>query len=78
MNVFIVFVKFLDLIVAICVRLVRLIEEKEGLKVLEGGPTIKIKYIITIYIYIYIKGPKGPPWAPTWVRPCLKLKFVEL
>ena len=47
LNVFIVFVKILGWIVAIWVRLVRLIGDK-------GDPTIKMKYIITIYIYIYI------------------------
>ena len=43
MNIFIVFVKFLDWIVAIWVRLVKLIEEKEGL-------TIKMKYRMIIKI----------------------------
>ena len=37
MNIFIIFVKFLDWIVAIWVKLVKLIGEKEGL-------TIKMKY----------------------------------
>ena len=37
MNIFTVFVKFLDWIVAIWVRLVKLIGEKKG-------PTIKMKY----------------------------------
>ena len=40
MNVFIVFVKLFDWIVAILVRLTRLIEEKEP-KDLEGGPNYK-------------------------------------
>ena len=39
MNIFIIFVKFLDWIVAIWVKLVKLIGEKEG-------QTIKIKYKI--------------------------------
>ena len=47
MNVFIVFVKFLGWIVIIWVRLARFIEKK-GPKVLEGGPTTKMKYIIII------------------------------
>ena len=47
MNVFIVFVKFLSWIVAIWVILIRLIEEK-GSKVLKGGSTTKMIYIITI------------------------------
>ena len=41
MNIFTVFVKFLDWIVAIWVRLVKLIGEKED-------PTIKMKYRMII------------------------------
>ena len=41
MNIFIIFVKFLDWIVAIWVKLVKLIIEKEG-------PTIKMKYRMII------------------------------
>ena len=43
MNIFIVFVKFLGWIVANLIRIARLIGEK-------GGPTTKMKYIITIKI----------------------------
>ena len=46
MNVFIVFIKFLGWIVAIWVKLVRLIEEKEAYG-FERGPTTKIISIIT-------------------------------
>ena len=47
MNIFIIFVKFLGWIVAIWVKLAKLIKENGGPKVLEGGSTTKIKYIIT-------------------------------
>ena len=47
MNVFIVFVKFLDWIVAIWLRLAKLIKEKGGLRFWKGDPTIKMKYLIT-------------------------------
>ena len=46
MNIFIVFVKFLDWIVAIWMMLAKFIKEKGDLRFLEGGPTTKIKYII--------------------------------
>ena len=46
-NVFIIFVKFLGLIVAIWMKLARFIEEKGSLRFLERDPTTKIKYIIT-------------------------------
>ena len=58
MNVFNVFVKFLDWIVAIWVKLVKLIGEKKG-------PTIKMKYRM-----IKKNGPRGAR-APTWVHPCV-------
>ena len=58
MNVFIVFVWFLGWIIAIWVRLARLNEKKGGLRIWKEGLTIKIKYIITIYIYIL--DPRGP------------------
>ena len=61
MNVFNVFVKFLDWIVAIWIRLAQLIGEKRAPKILEGEPNYKNK----IYNN-YIKkenGPKGA-WAP--------------
>ena len=54
MNVFIVFVKFLGWIIAIWIRLARLIGRR-GPKVLERGLTIKMKYIITIKKI----GPRG-------------------
>ena len=47
MNVFIVFVKYLGWIIAIWVRLVKIIEENGGPKILEGGPITKMIYIIT-------------------------------
>ena len=47
MNVFIVFVKFLDWIVAIWLRLAKLIKEKGGLRFWKEDPTIKMKYLIT-------------------------------
>ena len=64
MNVFIVFVKFLGWIVAIWVRLVRLIEEKGGLRFWKGGPIKKTKYVITKKI-LAKGGGGGSPWALT-------------
>ena len=54
-NIFIIFVKFLDCIVAIWVRLVKLIEEKEAL-------TIKMKYrmIIKKIKNLDLGGPGSP------------------
>ena len=62
MNIFTIFVKFLDWIVAIWVRLVKLIGEKEG-------PTIKMKYRM---IKKKKKGPRGPR-APPGSVPMYKL-----
>ena len=53
MNIFIIFVKFLDWIVAIWVKLVKLIGEKEG-------PTIKMKYRM-IKKKMDLGGPGPPP-----------------
>ena len=53
MNIFIIFVNFLDWIVAIWVRLVKLIEEKEGL-------TVKMKHRI-IKKNIRPRGTRPPP-----------------
>ena len=53
---FIVFVKFLGWIIAIWVKLVMLIEEKGGTKVLKGVPTTQIKYITSKKFF----GPRGP------------------
>ena len=72
MNIFIVFDKFFGWIVAIWMRLVRLIvkktknkktkKKKKKLKVLEGGLTTKIINIITKkYIFLDPKGPRPPP-----------------
>jgi len=69
LNVFIIFVKFFDWIVAIWMRLAQFIKEKGGLRFLEGGPTTKIKYIITIKINNNKKFDLGGS-GPTWVRPC--------
>ena len=54
MNIFIVFVKFLDWIVAIWVRLVKLFGEK-------GGPTIKRKYRMIKKKKKLDLGGLGPP-----------------
>ena len=62
MNVFIIFVKFLGWIIAIWVRLTRLIGENGGLRLWKGAQ-------MHIYIYIYIitifkkKRPRGA-WGP--------------
>ena len=48
MNVFNVFVKFLDQIDTIQVRLAKLIEEKGRLRFWKESPITKIKYTITI------------------------------
>ena len=64
MNVFIVFVKFLDWIVAIWLRLAKLIKEKGGLRFWKEDPTIKMKYLITKKtkkIKLDPGGPKPPP-----------------
>ena len=63
MNIFIVFVKFFGWIVAIWMRLVRLIVEKKRFKVLEGGLTTKMKNIITKK-KIGSKGGLGPLGPP--------------
>ena len=49
-------------IVAIWVRLVRLIEEKGGLRFWKGGPIKKMKYVITKKILA--KGGGGSPLGP--------------
>ena len=69
MNIFTVFVKFLDWIVAIWVRLVKLIGEKEG-------PTIKMKYrmIIIIIKKLDLGGP-GPHLGPSL---CISYQHNEL
>ena len=59
MDIFIVFVMFLDWIIDIWVKLARLIGEKRGSKVLEGGPNYKNK-IYNNYIYIGPRGGLGP------------------
>ena len=46
-NIFIIFIKFLDWIVAIWVRLARFIEENGGLRFWKRGVTTKMKYIIS-------------------------------
>ena len=65
MNVFIIFVKFLDWIVAIWVRLARFIEENGGLRFWKGGVTTKMKYIISFKKKKNWtrggSGPLGPP-----------------
>ena len=43
-----IFVKILGWIISIWVRLVRMIGKKGGQRFWKWGPTIKIKYIITI------------------------------
>ena len=58
MNVFIVFVKFLDWIVVIWVRLARLIEEKGGLRFWKG-PNYKNEKTK------WTQEGLGLPWAPT-------------
>ena len=58
MNTFIIFIKFLSWIVASCARLAKLIGEERSLKVLEEGPTTKIKNIISIKKLIK-KGARG-------------------
>ena len=64
MNVFIIFVKFLDWIVAIWLRLAKLIKEKGGLRFWKEDPTIKMKYLITKKTKKNIIGPRGAQ-APT-------------
>ena len=62
MNVFIVFVKFLGWIVAIWVRLAKLIEEKMGLRIWKG-----VNYLNKIYNNYnkkkknWTQGGPGPP-----------------
>ena len=71
-----VFVKFFDWIVAFWMRLAKFIKEKGDLRFLEGGPTIKIKYIITIKINNKKKIDLGGS-GPTWVRPCTDLMTLR-
>ena len=59
-NDFIVFVKFLSLIVAIWMKLSKLIRRKRP-KVLEEDPNIKIKYNVITKKKKGTQGEPGPP-----------------
>ena len=61
MNVFNVFVKFLDWIVVIWVRLAKLIGEKGRLRFWKESPITKIKYTITILKKKMDPRGLGPP-----------------
>ena len=56
MNIFIVFVKILSLIVAIWVRLAKLIGEKES-------PTTKMKHKMTKKKKFWTRGARDPTWS---------------
>ena len=58
------FLLFLGWIVAIWVRLVRLIREKGGLRFWKGSPITKIKYIITKKLKIWTQGGGGGLLGP--------------
>ena len=68
MNIFITFIKFLDWIVAIWVRLARFIEENGGLRFWKGGVTTKMKYIISLKKKKLDPGEFRPP--------CTKMKYI--